>query len=340
MVAIVAIFIVALYFNNQATIEKIKNRNKTGDVATDMATSAEAGKGAATVGGAGGGGDGDGGDAADGDANDGDAAGAAGPVNSAGSAGAAKAPGNSGVGGGSFIGGAAADSDDSSGGGAADSGTRDDSTASDSGDLGGDAATTTANSGPQAGKPGETTKDERDRALNFKLYETGGGYRQFSEFRGSVVFLSFWNPRSQESVDFVKSITGDLLSDAKAASGEYGVYFITVRVQTDPDGNPAPDSDATPGGSADPIGESAIDDAQAESAIDDAQADGGNTANPGKLLHYVDSDSKLAKLFLIKDYPTTFVFYPSGELCDYKKGAADSEFIMRMTAQAAKSASR
>jgi cobalamin biosynthesis Mg chelatase CobN len=170
------------------------------------------------------------------------------------------------------------------------------------------AAQTTAQT--QTSEQGQT-QPERNRALNFTLYRADGGNAEFSDFRGEVVFLTFWTPGNPESAELLSALTGALADEAVSAAGGEGVRFLNVCVQG---------QEAEPG---------------AESAAEPAAETVAGSATVGSD-SFLDRDARLARLFLLKTYPTTYVFYPSGELCDYQKGILSAERVRELAAEASR----
>lgn len=78
----------------------------------------------------------------------------------------------------------------------------------------------------------------------------------------------------------------------------------------------------------------AADSSKNEIAVISVCVSGGDDYNDAASLQYWDADAKLARLFQVTDYPTTFVFNPNGELRDYIIGDIDAAQMGRLAEQA------
>ena len=133
-----------------------------------------------------------------------------------------------------------------------------------------------------------------NRSFNFTLHNGGGDSIEFNEYRGNIVVITFWSPSIDESIRQLDSI-----KEAYANNGYTGVSLIAVRA-------PGDDAGVYPA-----VGE--------YSDLFD---------------EYNDAGEDLARLFLINEYPSTYVFKQNGELCDYQKGYIDPARIDRMVSRA------
>ena len=183
------------------------------------------------------------------------------------------------------------------------------------------------------------------RAPDFALRgENGenGKDRLLSDFRGDIVFLVFWDPADAGSAEPANSFTaarspdgGSPLDAARAASGGYKVDLLCVRVgsmgggQTGEAGGGGAPGAGTAGGGAPGAGTTG-------GGAHEADAAGGDTPETGGVYRFADAGSELKRRFSVESCPVTYVFYPSGELCDYHKGDVDPARAGRLAAKASK----
>ena len=177
-----------------------------------------------------------------------------------------------------------------------------------------------------------TGAQNHDKAFNFILYDEGGAAKEFSDYRGDIVFLVFWTPDSSESISQIATmkealqITDSSTPDISGATGAPdtpgapGISLVSVWV---------PDELVVTGMAVDG---GLIDSHGGET---DLSADTEDNSGAGNVSEFIDAGAELSKLFLVSDYPTTYVFYPNGELCDYQKGYIGAPRIERLAAQAA-----
>jgi len=147
-----------------------------------------------------------------------------------------------------------------------------------------------------------------ERSFGFMLYDTNGNEKAFTEYRGSIVFMLFWEPNNTESVDLYQIIEGTLPDLIKTEQGDVPISLITVRAA-------GAEDEAEPG----------------ELTI---PADTEDESMTGGAAHFYDKDSELARIFMIKDYPATYVFNPKGELSGYYSGQLGARRIEGLIAQA------
>lgn len=146
------------------------------------------------------------------------------------------------------------------------------------------------------------------RAFNFTLYDRAGGGVEFTKYRGDIVFLVFWTPLNAASIQTLTELqnrlagqtgfsnTGTAVENAESP----GVSLVSVCVPGDYD----------------------ITDGAASHDID-------------ALIRFVDATGELTNLFLVTEYPSVYVFYPDGKLCDYRVGGISDSFINDMIEKAA-----
>ena len=165
----------------------------------------------------------------------------------------------------------------------------------DAGSHGQAGGQTVGQAGDQTGKPANK--------FNFTLFDANGEGKEFSDYYGNIVFMVFWTSRTPAYGQLMAALTDELTNAANTGDYGYDIKLISVFV--------------TEGGrEADFYGTGA-----------DMRRD--------YISEYVDKGATLAGLFLIDEYPTTYIFYPSGELCDYGLGMMDASRIERLIRRAA-----
>ena len=142
---------------------------------------------------------------------------------------------------------------------------------------------------------GEEVVSERDRSLEFTLYDMDEKAVLFSEFRGKIVFLTFWSPWETTSLSQLSELAAvyqtEEFSDKAAVLTVYSVENIS---------------------------------GMTEKTLEILTGTGLGVDNL-----FFDIKGKLSKSFFVDSYPVTYIFDSEGRIYDYKKGLFDKDRILR-----------
>lgn len=163
--------------------------------------------------------------------------------------------------------------------------------------------------------------------LDFTLLDQSGKGTKFTEFRGNIVFMVFWKQSNNDSYDLINLLIEKLPDSADVNNGKTGIALISVLV---PDENDIPDT----GGN---TGAPQVSTGTPQDSSGTPQDSSGTPQVSGGLHQYIDTGGVLAGLFMLEDYPATYVFYPDGGLCGYYRGMMDARRIEGMLGQASES---
>ena len=154
--------------------------------------------------------------------------------------------------------------------------------------------------------------DIQAEGADFILYGNEGVQKHFSDYRGNIAIVVFWTPGISESLQQLGTVIETLntldLSD---------VSLISVCV---------PDKYVNAGEN--------IGDGTAALPAGDNGSDGTAALPTGGFDAYTDAEADLARLFLLSEYPTTYIFKTSGAMSDYQKGYIGAARIERMLSRA------
>ena len=155
----------------------------------------------------------------------------------------------------------------------------------------------------QPGPAAEQQTNQTGNQPDLQLTHWNGDRRMLSGYGGNVVFLTFWNQSDPDSLDAVRK-----LLDIESDLSEYSNLRLLNICVTSPN-----DSEETVRKQQDELGDTAPE-----------------KYNLPSDRSFVDPDRYLSALLQVTDYPTTFLFGPTGKLVNYYSGVLTLEKVRKV----------